>query len=312
MIGCTGRRAATGSAEPTTTATTASADAVPGAPGAPPATGPASPAAPSSFTTSTLTFTDPTRGTVARPPLPATSTRILRTTIRVPDGAGPWPLVVFGHGFDADPATYTALLDGLARAGFVVAAPDFPGSSRALPGRPDERDLQDEPCDLLVVAGQVQAAAAGSGPLAGRVRVGAVGLAGQSDGATAAAYAALDPTCPGPPVAAVVAFSARPAPVRDGIDPASEPALLAVTGSADDVNRPAETRALFDEVPQRAWLLTVDGEGHLSPSTTSPHLEAITAVAVDVLLGALDHDAAAFDRIEADGSRPGLTLDAHR
>jgi dienelactone hydrolase len=273
------------------------------------------PTAPVTFTTTTLTFTDATRGTVARPPLPATDSRVLRTTMRVPDGTGPWPLVVFGHGYSVDAATYSALLDGIARAGFVVAAPEFPGSSSALPGRPDERDLQDEPCDLLLVASQVQAAADSAaepaGALAGKVQPGAVGLAGQSDGATAAAFAALTSTCAGPPVGAVVAFSAKPAPLRPGFDAASAPALLAVTGSADDVNRPANTRALFDELPHRAWMLTSLGEDHLTPSTDSPHLPTITAVAVDVLRGALDHDPAAVNQIADDATSSGLTLESH-
>jgi dienelactone hydrolase len=267
---------------------------------------------PLTFTTTTLTFTDSTRGTVARAPLAATTTRVLHTTIRVPDGSGPWPLVVFGHGYRVSAATYSTLLDGIAEAGFVVAAPEFPGSSSTLPGRPDERDLQDEPCDLRLVAGQVQASTddATSG-LAGKVRSGAVGLAGQSDGATAAAYAALASTCAGPPIGAVVAFSAQPSALRPGLDPADLPALLAVTGSADDVNPPTRTRALFDQFPQRAWLLTTDGEGHLTPSTDSPHLPAIIAIAVDVLRAALDGDPAASGRIAIDAARPGLSLESH-
>ena len=267
---------------------------------------------PLSFSTTMLTFTDSTRGTVARPPVAATPTRVLRTTVRVPDSAGPWPLVVFGHGYRVSAATYATMLDGIAEAGFVVAAPEFPGSSSILPGRPDERDLQDEPCDLRFVAGQVQASAddAASG-LAGKVAAGAVGLAGQSDGATAAAYGALASTCAGPSIGAVVAFSAQPSPIRTGLDPADYPALLAVTGSVDEVNPPARTRALFDQFSQRAWLLTVAGEGHLTPSTDSPHLPTIIAVTVDVLRGALAGDTAANGQISIDAARPGLSLESH-
>jgi len=271
------------------------------------------PTGPVAFTTTTLTFTDTTRGTVARPPVPASPSRVLRTTVRVPDGPGPWPLVVFGHGFAVSPATYTTLLDGLAAAGFAVAAPDFPGSSSGLAGHPDEHDLQDEPCDLLLVAQQIQAAAAadGSGPLAGRVQAGPVGLGGQSDGATAAAFAALTSTCAGPPVGAVVAFSAKPAPPRAGLDPSGYPALVAITGTADEVNPASETRALFDEFPTRAWLVSTIGEGHLEPSTTSPHLADIVAVIVDVLRAALYDDPTATNRIATDASGRGLTIETH-
>lgn len=307
--GCTGSRVAPNRADDSAGAGATTAETNPTIQ-APATTTTAS--GPLPFTTTTLTFTDSTRGTVARPPVAATATRVLPTTIRVPDGAGPWPLVVFGHGYHVSAATYATLLDGIAEAGFVVAAPEFPGSSSARPGRPDEHDLQDEPCDLRLVAGQVQASADDAASvLAGKVAPGAVGLAGQSDGATAAAYAALASTCAGPSIGAVVAFSAQPSPIRPGLDPADYPALLAVTGSVDDVNPPARTRALFDQFSQRAWLLIVTGEGHLAPSTDSPHLPDIIAVTVDVLRGALDGDPAANGQIPIDAARPGLSLESH-
>jgi len=265
-----------------------------------------------------LTFVDRTRGTVARPPQPASLQRELVTAVRRPSsGDGPWPLVVFGHGFAISSDAYATLLDAIAASGFVVAAPEFPGSSTTRPGRPDEHDLDQEPCDLAVVATEVEAASAGAGELAGTVRPGPVALAGQSDGATAAAFAALsgDPCHPGiavAPVAAVVAFSANPVPAA-AIDAglAAPPALLAITGSADAVNPASHTRAVFDQWPATAWLLTSRGDGHLAPSTDSPHRSAIDAVVVDFLHGALDPDPTASDRMASDAAAPGLTLD-HR
>ena len=255
-----------------------------------------------------LTFVDPSRSTVARPPLPATGTRVLRTTVFVPSpGAGPWPLVVFGHGFDNRVSRYEALLERVALSGFVVAAPELPGSSSALAGTPDERDLRDEPCDLLYVAAKVQHAPASEVPV-GLVRGGPVALAGQSDGATAAAFAALtDPVgrCGGPPVAGVVAFSADPVPVRPG----AAATVLAVTGSADTVNPPAHTRALFDEAPPPSYLLTSAGDDHLQPSTDSPHRQAIDSVVVDYLRMTLLGDRAAAVRLLTDAHRPGLHLE---
>ena len=234
---------------------------------------------------------------------------MLRTTVWVPrPGSGPWPLVVFGHGFDRSASTYDALLERVARSGFVVAAPEFPGSSSALAGTPDEHDLQDEPCDLLYVAGKVQHSFA-SGPLAGVVRDGPVVLAGQSDGATAAAFAALtDPVgaCGGPRVAGVVAFSADPVPLRPG----ATATVLAVTGSADEINPPAHTRALFDEAPLPAYLLTSAGDDHLQPSTDSSHQLAIDSVVIDYLRATLLGDRAAASRMLTDANRPGLHLEA--
>ena len=102
-----------------------------------------------------FTLIDRSRPTVARPPLPGSAVRTLHVSVRQPSGTGPWPLVVFGHGFGAQVATYNDLLDRIAAAGFVVAAPEFPGSSTALAGRPDEVDLDQEPCDLRFIADQL-------------------------------------------------------------------------------------------------------------------------------------------------------------
>lgn len=47
---------------------------------------------------------------------------------------GPWPLIVFAHGYAIDAAAYAPLPEDLAAGGYVVAAPDFPGTSTAYPG----------------------------------------------------------------------------------------------------------------------------------------------------------------------------------
>jgi len=62
-------------------------------------------------------------------------------------GSGPFPLIVFGHGFAVTPAIYGRLLSSWTRAGFVVAAPVFPLGSAGAPGGPDERDLVNQPAD---------------------------------------------------------------------------------------------------------------------------------------------------------------------
>ena len=65
-----------------------------------------------------------------------TASRVLVTYVRYPrngDG-GPYPLVVFGHGFAATPGLYAPLLDAWAKAGYVVAAPLFPAENANAPG----------------------------------------------------------------------------------------------------------------------------------------------------------------------------------
>src|SRR5579883_2159608 len=77
--------------------------------------------------------------------------RPLETVVRYPATGGPEPLVVFGHGFALTPATYAALLQTWAAAGYVVAAPVFPLENANAPGGPTETDLASEPRDLRFV-----------------------------------------------------------------------------------------------------------------------------------------------------------------
>ena len=77
---------------------------------------------------------------------------------------GPFPLIVFGHGFAVTPAPYAALLRAWARAGYVVAAPVFPLGNANAPGGPNERDLVNQPRDMSFVITRIwRPAAARSG-----------------------------------------------------------------------------------------------------------------------------------------------------
>src|SRR5207253_3439798 len=68
------------------------------------------------------TFVDTTRATSPFGLYPGSSSRTLPTTIWYPsDGGGPFPLVVFAHGFGVTPTYYASLLPRIAAAGYVVA-----------------------------------------------------------------------------------------------------------------------------------------------------------------------------------------------
>ena len=104
----------------------------------PPQTAPTKPVGPAAYATgtTTMTFVDSSRPTPARGNQPASHSRTLVTTIYYPTSSassspppaakGPFPLIVFAHGYEIDAAAYSLLLGDLASGGFVVAAPDFP------------------------------------------------------------------------------------------------------------------------------------------------------------------------------------------
>ena len=112
-----------------------------------------------------LTFEDRSRliRLPGRPPQP----RRLVTVVRYPEHAvGPFPLVVFGHGFAVTPAYYYRLLRAWAQAGYVVAAPVFPLGNAHAPGGPVEADIVNQPRDMSFVITRLLAAT-GPGPSAG-------------------------------------------------------------------------------------------------------------------------------------------------
>ncbi|HSS09209.1 MAG TPA: hypothetical protein VLL25_04955, partial [Acidimicrobiales bacterium] len=104
------------------------------------------------------TFTDTSRSTPANRSVPGHPGRALVTTIYYPatgtpprPAAGPFPLIVFAHGFTGQGSDYDALLSSWATAGYVVAAPDFPLSNRRAAGGPSVVDYFNQPADVSFV-----------------------------------------------------------------------------------------------------------------------------------------------------------------
>jgi pimeloyl-ACP methyl ester carboxylesterase len=263
---------------------------------------PVSSGPPWSVRQATLELVDPTRSSPARGTSSAHSGRVLRTTVRWPVSqngqvaSGRLPLIVFAHGYDVSAGTYALMLDDLTRAGLIVAAPDFPGESTAYPGPAVESDLVNEPCDMEFVAASLQrhppAALRRALPHAPLI------VAGHSDGATAAAWAGYASTCSTVPIRAVVALSPDDVPMTGAFRFGRPAPLLAVTGTADEINPLAHTLALYGHVPTPAWLVTVDGGSHLGTFTTDPELARVDAMIADFALMVADHNPGARRRFE--------------
>jgi dienelactone hydrolase len=238
-------------------------------------------AAPGSHTVGLRTFrlVDHTR--YARYRTGAVRPRLLVTAVRYPlTGHAPFPLVVFAHGFAVAPSAYAPLLDAWARAGYVVAAPLFPLERPAAPGGPDESDLGHEPADLRFVITRLL-----SGPLRRLIDPHRIAVAGQSDGGVAALAAGLDAGLRDPRIDAAVILSGAQLPGAR-IAPALVRPLLAVQGTGDTINHPANTSAFFAEARRPKFLLWLLGAPHLQPYTTDARYRAVVARAT---LAFLDH-----------------------
>ncbi len=251
----------------------------------------------------TITFVDHSR--TIKVPGHGREPRTLVTVIRYPLHAqGPFPLVVFGHGFAVTPRPYGPLLTAWARAGFVVAAPIFPLENAHAPGGPNESDLINQPRDMRFVITQLlRASAAHNGFLAGLIEPHRIAVAGQSDGGETALAVAYDRHFIDRRVSAAVILSGAEIPGVGGFDfPRPSPPLLASQGTADSINRPRYTDMFFRLAPRPKYLLKLLGAGHLPPYTTQePQLGIVERVSIAFFDRYLDGERSAVQRMRRAG-----------
>jgi hypothetical protein len=193
---------------------------------------------------------------------------------------GPFPVVVFAHGYAVMPDTYRPMLDSWVRSGFVVASPVFPVTNyyewRRLGGRTaPEEDVGNQPADLAFVIRKLLSLAK-SGRFARLLDRRRVAFAGQSDGAATVAglafasyYRPVWNALPVRPRALIVLSGAefdgagayRPPPQRTL-------ALLEVQSDADHCDLPSNGSKLFAAVagglPEH-FFLVLHGSDHIAP-----------------------------------------------
>lgn len=218
---------------------------------------------------------------------------------------GPFPLVVFAHGYRLAPDTYTELLRAWAHAGYVVAAPAFP-LTNADASVVDRSDLINQPQDLRFVIARLTAPR--NGPLRGLISTNRIALGGHSDGvdsALAVAYGKRQDRR----VRAAIGLSGTEIAAFTGFSESTRGvALLAVQGTADSVNSPRGTDSYFAVAPRPKYLLKLLGAEHTVPyQDKQPYLGIVERLSTAFLDGYLKGDRAARGRLVMRGSVRGLS-----
>jgi predicted dienelactone hydrolase len=254
----------------------------------------------------------------------ATEPRTLLTYVRypalgapratdVPDApaatlGGPFPLVIFGHGFAVTPDLYKRMLQAWARAGYVVVAPVFPLGNANAPGGPEESDLVNQPADMsFVISSMLAASSTGPAPLKGLIDPAQIAVSGHSDGGDTALAVTYDQGLRDARVRAAIILSGAQIPGVSGLTfPPGAPPLLAVQGTADTINPANLTEAFFKPARRPKYLLNLPGAEHLPPySNQQPQLGTVERVTVAFLDLYLKHKSGASQRLLSVGSVPG-------
>jgi hypothetical protein len=233
--------------------------------------------------------------------------RTIGVTIYYPAAAGAYPLVVFAPGYAVSAATYETLEEGVAGAGFVLAAVDFPLSSTAVTSNP-VRDPVAQATDVSFVITSLLDSATRPRELANRIAATPVGVIGQSDGGITAAGVAYNSEYADSRIGAAAILSGADAFFPGDWFTTASPPLLAIHGDADEVNPFGASESIFDGATGSKWLVKVLGGSHLGPFTTDPSVDSVSALVADFLHAELQGDTAAASRIDTDANSSPLAL----
>lgn len=229
---------------------------------------------------SQVTLTDTTRTVVSHGAVLA-PVRTLPIYLWTPSGSGPFPLVVFVHGYGNGPLTYQRFCATLAASGYVVAAPSFPLEDPQRGFGLDRGDLPDEAADVSFVIGALE-----RGPTGRTIDGHRIAVVGHSDGADVALMIGYGLTTADARIGAVVADA--PDPVSTPVVSSSTPLLL-VQGTADSVVPYTASQAVFGQVQAPTYYLSLVAADHLPPieggTPWTPTLDSAVAEFLDATIG---------------------------
>jgi alpha-beta hydrolase superfamily lysophospholipase len=267
-------------------------------------------------------FVDTSRPTKQNQEAPARPSRTLPTIVlypaagapveqEVPGAAplvdeGPFPLVVFAHGFTGNAPAYVPSMRHWAAAGYVVAAPTFPLTSAGAAGGLNVTDYVEQPADVRYVLDSVLALAADGGPLAGMVDEEHVAVGGHSLGAVTTVALAFNDCCQDPRIDAVFPVSAATWDFDGRPDERRDLPVLLIHGTADDTLAYAGSVDLYRRVTPPKFLVELVNGPHLA-FFGGPWPALIDEAVIGFLDRYLKERAGGLADLEHAGTRPGLT-----
>jgi fermentation-respiration switch protein FrsA (DUF1100 family) len=203
---------------------------------------------------------------------------------------GRFPLVLFSHGYTAEPDDYAALLARWAQHGFIVAGPTYPHTSYGAADL-DQTDIVNQPADAVHVIDQLRVL--GTADPLGAVLDGAkLAAAGHSAGGLTTTGLFSKDRDERLLAGVVIAGTDFEGTAFRG--PAA--AMLFVHGAKDDTVAYRAGHTVFEAVPWSRAMLSIPAGGHV---IEGDYFEAITQTSTQFLRWSLYGDPGAKQRIPA-------------
>ena len=227
----------------------------------------------------TLELVDASRPTAANRDYAGAATRTLVTevwypaapTVAAPEekdaaaelSGGPYPLIVFAHGFSAFRRQSASYAQHLASHGYVVASPDFPGSNIAAAGGARLYAVLDQPADVSFVIDELLGREGESGwPLNGAIDGETIGMTGHSLGGLTTMLAAYGERRD-PRIDAIVPISPPACFLPDGLAEGSSLPAMIVGGSKEIIVSPSWIRQAYEIASAPKYYADIIGADHI-------------------------------------------------
>ncbi len=211
-------------------------------------------------------WADTSRPTQKNRDFPGAEQRSLPATIWYPaQFDGPYPLIVYSHGFGSSRGETEYLLRQLASYGYVVVAADFPLTSGSAPGGPNINDVSQQPADVSFLIDTVLALAGNEKPYSGEIDADRIGIMGLSLGGFSTSLTAYHPRLREPRVKAAISIAGPSANLTEKFYTQNELELpfLMIAGTADRLIDFASNAAVIPQRVPDGGLLSIDEGNHI-------------------------------------------------
>jgi dienelactone hydrolase len=226
----------------------------------------------------------PARKLVTTVYYPASGTAPLFGDALVAKG-GPFPMLMYSHGFSSTRSEASAIGTLAASHGYVVVAPDFPLSNLlANDGNPVPSDAPNQAGDVSFLIDQMIELSQQSGHvLANAVDAARIGATGVSMGGLTTLLVSLHPKLTDARIRAAAPIAALSSFFLPGFYHTRELPLLFVHGDNDAfIDYELNSRAAWEHAQPNAWLMTIAGGTHTAFAFA---LDPGTLAFVNLLLG---------------------------